>query len=130
MVNIATLRRKISNQRGSSLIEILVAAAIFGAIGVVFVNAVSSSQMGAHQIEAMSTAESIARNQIELIKSLPYNDGNYYPLVTADQDRYAANIEVLDLSPVEYPNTIQKIVVTISENDNSLLSLETLKVKR
>ncbi|MFC1921038.1 prepilin-type N-terminal cleavage/methylation domain-containing protein [Chloroflexota bacterium] len=130
MISIATRCKRISNQRGSSLIEILIATAIFGAIGVVFINAISSGQMGAHQIEKLSTAESIARSQIELIKSLPYSDENSYPVVTYSKDIYNANVEVFDLSPPENPDTLQKIVVTINENNNRLLSLETLKVKR
>ncbi len=118
------------SQRGVTLIELLVASAIFGAIGLIFINAIATGQTEAYRVENMSEAESVARSQIELIKSLPYNDDNLYPLVTNTEDRYNAGIEVIDVSPVEYPNTIQKIIVTISVNGNPVLSLETLKVKR
>jgi prepilin-type N-terminal cleavage/methylation domain-containing protein len=118
------------SQRGVTLIELLVASAIFGAIGIIFINALGTGQTEAYRVERMSEAESVARSQIELIKSLPYNDENSYPLVTDTEDRYAAEIEVIDVSPVEYPNTIQKIIVTVSLNGNPLFSLETLKVKR
>lgn len=118
------------SQRGVTLIELLVASAIFGAIGIIFINALTTGQTGAYRVEAMSEAESVARSQIELIRSLPYDGDNFYPVVTGDRDRYTAEIEVIDISPIEYPNTIQKIIVTVSENGDSLLSLETLKVKR
>ena len=130
MVRNTVQRVRTQRQRGVTLIELLVASAIFGAIGVIFVNALATGQTESYRVERMSEAESVARTQIELIKSLPYNDDNSYPIVTDTGDKYTAGIEVIDVSPVEYPNTIQKIVVTVNLNGNSLLSLETLKVKR
>jgi prepilin-type N-terminal cleavage/methylation domain-containing protein len=118
------------SQRGVTLIELLVASAIFGAIGVIFINALATGQNEAYRVERMSEAESVARSQIELIKSLPYSDDDSYPLVTDTGDKYTAGIEVIDVSPVEYPNTMQKIIVDVNLNGNTLLSLETLKVKR
>ena len=135
VLNIAMVKNTVQcvrtqSQRGVTLIELLVASAIFGAIGIIFVNAIATGQTEAYRVERMSEAESVARSQIELIKSLPYSDDDSYPSVTGTEDRYTAEIEVIDVSPVEYPNTIQKIIVTVSLNSNPLLSLETLKVKR
>ncbi|MFC2069973.1 prepilin-type N-terminal cleavage/methylation domain-containing protein [Chloroflexota bacterium] len=129
MISIAAQCRRISNQRGSTLIEILVATAILGVIGVVFVSAISAGTIGAGKVEERSTAESIARTQIEFIKSLPYADSNSYPPVVTSSG-YEPRVEVTELSPAEYPNTLQKIVVTVFRDGRSLLSIETFKVNR
>jgi type II secretory pathway pseudopilin PulG len=119
----------LKEQRGSGFIEILVALSIFGAIGVVFLNSISTSMMGSATIEEYSAAESIARTQIEYVKSLPYSHDSSYPII-ATYSGYDPALEVIDLSPAEYPDTLQKITITVSRNGHSILSLETFKVNR
>ena len=117
-------------QRGSSFIEILIATAILGTIGIVFVSAIGTGMLGANTVEEHSTAESLARTQIEYIKSLPYADDDFYPLVNSPSTEYTPQVEVTDVSPTEYPNTLQKILVTVLRNGQPVLSIESLKVKR
>ena len=117
-------------QQGSSLLEVIIALAIFGAIGVVFLNAISSGLLGANRVEELSTAESIARSQVEYIKSLPFSDDDYYPIISSSPVGYSPIVEVIDLSPPEYPDTLQKILVLVQRDGRNILSLESLKVKR
>ena len=119
-----------AKQRGSGLLEVLISIAILGVIGVVFLNAISSGLLGATKVDERSTAESLARTQMEYIKSLPYDDSNYYPAIVSSTVGYTPLIEVTNLSPPEYPDTLQKVVVKIYRDGRPIMSVENYKVKR
>ena len=62
-------------QRGISLIETLVALSILGAVAVVFLSSLTGASRAAFIIDEQSTAESLARSQMEWVKNASYVEG-------------------------------------------------------
>ena len=117
-------------QRGSSLIEILVALAIFGTIAVVFLSAISTGLLNAGKIDERAVAENLAQNQIEDIRSQPYSYDNLYPVTSSFPPGYTILINVVDVSSVEYTNSLQKVVVSVYRGEIAVLKLGTYKADR
>ena len=110
-----------STKSGAGLI------ALIAAIGVGYLSATSTGLFGAGIIEERCTAENLARNQLEEIKYLPYSD--VYAASVTTPNEYEITIEVVDLSPPELPDTIQKVIVHVNRNGQGVLTVENYKAK-
>jgi len=80
-------------------------------------------------VEGMYTAESLARTQIEDIKNLPYDDTGIYVVTVSPSSDFTVSIAVTDESPLEHPNTLQLITVTVFQAERRLLAVETYKAR-
>ena len=81
-------------------------------------------------IEEHLVARNLIRTQMEEIKNQPYSTLNQYPVTVSAPQEYTVLINVTDLSPVEYPDSLQKVGVSISRVGKEIITVETLKVNR
>lgn len=116
-------------QRGIGFLEVLIAVGVLGIVGSTFLPAISSGMLRSGQVQESYTAQILARTQIEDIKSLPYDDTGSYPVTVSPPGDFSITVTAIDESPPEFPNTLQRIRVTVSHGDRPVLKLETYKAK-
>jgi prepilin-type N-terminal cleavage/methylation domain-containing protein len=131
------------SEQGMSLIEVLVALAILGAVAVVFLIGLTTSSKAAMASQNRVVAESLAKSQMENIKSSTYDDVNDQPnyetaKLTDIPDGYDINISAvrLDADPALPPDDpdddddgIQEITVTVTHNGEAALTIASYKVR-
>ncbi|MCL0084400.1 type II secretion system GspH family protein [Dehalococcoidia bacterium] len=128
----------IKNERGFSLIEVLVAVALLGIIAAFFLMALSTASRALLMADVRTTGESLARSQMEYVKSQPYDGTNnppQYALLSDNiPDGYAISITAERLDPkgdgTANDDGIQKITVTIKHHDEEVIRLEGFKLDR
>ncbi len=135
--------RFLRGQRGFTLIEVLVAAAILAAIGVVLLNALDTNAKATRQLDEKVVATNLATAYLEAIKASPYAET--YDDVVADitiPPQYIVNVYIqfssdgasgdgIDWVDTYNGETIQKIAVTVSrEGGRTVLTICTFKTKR
>ncbi len=120
------LARLKKNEKGFTLIEVLVALAITGLVVVAFLTAMNIAYKATFISNERTTAESLARSQMEYVKTQQYDNTGAYDVITSP-----ANYTIgLLPPPVELEVGLQKITVTISHNTKQVLTLEGYKVDR
>ncbi|MFC1916189.1 prepilin-type N-terminal cleavage/methylation domain-containing protein [Chloroflexota bacterium] len=139
--------RPFRRQWGFTLVEVLLAVAIFAAIGVTFISAIGTGYRSVRILDEKTQAEALIRSQLDDIKASPYQDsGNYTvtvnlpptysmsikvtaPMSIGTADNYTS-LEELMGGPV---TTIQEITVSVfrpgNGEDRPVLSIATYKVK-
>ena len=64
-----------ANERGASLVEVLVSVAIIAIILTIFLSALSAASLSVAVVRERVTAENLARAQLECIQDHPYIEG-------------------------------------------------------
>jgi prepilin-type N-terminal cleavage/methylation domain-containing protein len=115
-------------ERGFSLLENLVALAIFGIIAIGFLSGLTLGLKSNIINNEQTTAETLAKNQIEYIQQQPYSDAipPVYSVISELPAGYTINTTATYLDP----NGLQKITVTVQRNTRTVFALEDYKVKR
>ncbi len=113
------------DNKGSSLIEVLVALALFSAIGVTFLVSLGTVSTVTRSTDERETAKNLAETQLEYIKNQPFA-ASYSPAGVTGE--YAGYIAAVDAAWLQDTN-IQKITVVISRNARTLMTLEGYKVR-
>jgi len=110
--------------RGFTLIDILIAMALFGIIAIAFLSALSTASTILIITDDRATAESLARSQMEDLKNQPglLSSGDL-PIPEYEQAGYSANFTA-DLLRIG----LQKITIKIYRHDEELVTLVGYKV--
>jgi len=135
--------RFLQGQRGFTLIEVLVAAAILGAIGVSLLTALDTNARATRTLDERVTATNLATAYIEAIKASSYAET--YDDVVADitiPPQYDVDVDITFTSDGDTTDgitwvdtytdeTIQKLTVTVSrEGGKPVLTICAFKTKR
>ena len=122
----------VHRESGATLLEVVVALAILGTIAVTFLSGLVTTSKAAFTADERTTAESLARSQMEWVKDASYNATGYYspgPIPSGkDYINYSANITAEPVNESE--DGIQKITVTVKHSGEGVITLEGYKVQR
>ena len=113
-------------ERGASLIEILVAVAIIAIVLTVFLSALSTGAFSVAVVRERVTAENIARSQLEHVKETDFIAGtDHYTPTAISHSGYTV---VISATPII--TDMQLITVTVFYDDDPTFTIEDYKVNR
>jgi type II secretory pathway pseudopilin PulG len=129
------------NEKGYTLIGTIIALALLGVIAVAFLGALVTASNALIITDKHATAESLARSQMEYVKSQgydAYNNPPQYALITNIPADYSIVVSAARLDRGQgttIDTGIQKITVTIYHpaeeiEGNKVITLEDYKVNR
>jgi type II secretory pathway pseudopilin PulG len=114
------------SEKGSSLLETIVALALLGIIGVAFLSALATSSSTRVIADEHASGRILAESQMENVKKQTYAF-SYDPVpISADFAGYSAAIDVDNMRN----GHIQKITVTVRHHNKNVTQLESYKVNR
>ncbi len=118
---------------GFTLIEVLVALALFGIIAITIAGGLSTASRAVLTADIRTNAESLARTQMEYVKNELYDDSDPQSyeqddVESTDQPGYFISVSAESLHDPD--DGIQEITVTVSHDDRVVITLEGYKVNR
>ena len=113
--------------RGSLILEVLMAVVVFAVVGTAVLSGVSIAQISGSKLETQSTAENLARNQMESVFTQPYQPAPYTYTSVQLPPGYAAGAQAEEF--VTGDGDIQRVIVTVSLDGQDILILETLRAR-
>jgi prepilin-type N-terminal cleavage/methylation domain-containing protein len=111
-------------QKGLALVEVIVALALLGIVGVLFLQGTMNSATARVQADERSSAKVLAESVIDSVKKMDYAS-TYAVDIPDAYPGYTADITAEYLS-----NSLQKITVVVTHRDRAVLTLENYKVDR
>lgn len=108
--------------RGFKLLEVMIAAALFITVAVLFLNLLPASFWATKKADNLHTSHSIAGSEIEKLRQSPFQDlivGTSEPVLTRRNGTdFSIVIEVSEL-PGRDPDLLKKIDVAVSWEERS-----------
>ena len=120
------------NEAGASLIETLMALAILGLVAAIFLSGLATTSRATIIADELSTAESLARSEMEYVKNYAYQyDATEYPVdpELPIPETWAMSPPVVELVHAT-DDGIQKVTITVERSGEVILSTEIFKVDR
>ncbi len=127
------LRKFAGSESGVTLIETLVALAVLGAVVVTFLSGLATTSKASIVADEQTTAESLARSQMEWAKEATYVSGatQYSAAPITGSNDYIGYSAAIVAAPLRTPDDgIQKITVTVKHFAKEVVKLEDYKVNR
>ena len=131
--------KRLGNQKGLTLIEVLIALTVFAAISASLFIALNVSHKTTHSVNEQTTAESLTRAELEYIKSCDYDAENNPPVYEIDPDlviptKYSIEITAERLDPegdgTDNDDGIQKVTVKVYYDGELVLTTASYKMMR
>jgi prepilin-type N-terminal cleavage/methylation domain-containing protein len=123
--------KEMKGEKGFTLIEVVIAIGILGIIAAAFMAALAGASRALFIADERATAESLARSQMEYVKSQPYsNNVTYLKLASAN---IPAGYDISFVTAnVTGTTGLQKIDVTVKHltNNKLVITLEGYKGDR
>jgi prepilin-type N-terminal cleavage/methylation domain-containing protein len=120
------------NQKGFSLIEVLIALAVTTCVSVSFLIGLTTSSRAALKTDNMDTGRAIAQSQMEYVKQQDFQSSGDYQVNTDLMNQYpgyTVSIPTASTAP-QRDGFIQNIIVIVSSGGREVSRLEDYKVKR
>lgn len=119
-------RTVLTNEKGESLVEVLVAVALAAIILTIFLSALSTGVFSVGVVHKRVTAENIARAQLEHVQKTGFVAGtDYYTPTAIPHMGYSAAISATTII-----TDLQLITITVSHNGESVFTIGSYKVDR
>ena len=131
-----------ADERGMSLVEVLVSVAIIAIVFTAFLSALSTATWGVAVVRERVTAQNLARAQLECIQHHPYVPHaipiSYTTTCTVTQlSSYPMDVSIsywvsptFTSDPLLGDDGMQWITVTVYHNSESVFTIEKYKVER
>ena len=113
------------NEKGSTLLEVLVALALLGIVSVLFLSGVANSSTARVTADERVSAKILAESLIDDLKKQDF-DSSYNITIPSEFAGYSANLTVESLAN----GCIQRLTIVIEHLDSDVLTLESYKVDR
>lgn len=139
-----SLIKSFHRQRGFTLIEVLLAFGLLAIIGVGLLQAIATNAKASGIIDQRVTADTLATSYIEAIRQSPY--ANNYTSATANitiplqysvlvqtygTDDYVSNWDdIIWVGPPSSNQTLQKVIISVSQGGKVITTICTLRAKR